>query len=239
MPNIGQRFCRCVCNVLPHLISSQLPLVPSNIGLQAHVLHMQIDPFASPGECNIHQLFVQRKPLEAIVAISSPVQTMERPPQDIADNGTTPSRKLQCANPTSTHPIMTSVWPCDLGKSGLTITNQVLLQTHLHHLQVCPSGVTILVALGQRHHGFLTTCHPPIRHPLSWCSSAPGVQERVGNEFIGHGVPGVPVTPLDFYLLPLLLHNYSFYSRYLFINLNLCLWCYMLYYFSISITNYY
>ncbi len=45
--------------------------------------------------------------------------------------------------------------------------------------------------------GFVTTCPPSIRPPLPWCSSAPGVQERVRNEFIGHVVPGVPVTPLD------------------------------------------
>ena len=45
--------------------------------------------------------------------------------------------------------------------------------------------------------GFVTTCSPPIHPPLSWCSSAPGVQERVRREIIEHAVPGVPVTPLD------------------------------------------
>ena len=44
--------------------------------------------------------------------------------------------------------------------------------------------------------GFVTPCSPSIHPPLPWCSSAPGVQERVRNEFIEHVVPGVPVTPL-------------------------------------------
>ena len=47
--------------------------------------------------------------------------------------------------------------------------------------------------------GFVTTCSPSIHPPLSWCSSAPGVQERVRKEIIEHAVPGVPVTPLDSY----------------------------------------
>ena len=45
-------------------------------------------------------------------------------------------------------------------------------------------------------YGFVTTCPPPIHPPLSRCSSAPGVQERVRNGFPEHVVPGVPVTPL-------------------------------------------
>ena len=45
--------------------------------------------------------------------------------------------------------------------------------------------------------GFVTTCSPSIHPSLSWCSSAPGVQERVRNELIEHEVPGVPVTPLE------------------------------------------
>ena len=49
----------------------------------------------------------------------------------------------------------------------------------------------------RRQFGFATTCPPSIRPPLPWCSSAPGVQERVRNEFIRHVVPGVPVTPVD------------------------------------------
>ena len=44
--------------------------------------------------------------------------------------------------------------------------------------------------------GFVTSCSPSIHPPLPWCSSAPGAQERVRNEFIEHVVPGVPVTPL-------------------------------------------
>ena len=48
-------------------------------------------------------------------------------------------------------------------------------------------------------YGFVTTCSPSLHPPLSWCSSAPGVQERVRKEIIEHEVQQVPVTPLDFY----------------------------------------
>ena len=48
-------------------------------------------------------------------------------------------------------------------------------------------------------NGFVTTCPPPIRPPLSWRSSAPGVQERVRHGFTGHVAPGVPATPLDLF----------------------------------------
>ena len=47
--------------------------------------------------------------------------------------------------------------------------------------------------------GFVTTCSPSIHLPLPWCSSAPGVQERVRKEFIEHVVPGVAVTPLEIF----------------------------------------
>ena len=48
-----------------------------------------------------------------------------------------------------------------------------------------------------RSYGFVTTCSPSIHPPLSWCSSAPGVQERVQKEIIEHEAPGVPLTPRD------------------------------------------
>ena len=45
-------------------------------------------------------------------------------------------------------------------------------------------------------YGFVTTCPPLCHPPLSRCSSAPGVQERVRNGFLERVAPGLPITPL-------------------------------------------
>ena len=75
------------------------------------------------------------------------------------------------------------------------LTGGILAFWQVCGLSDCASAMNVSYHFVWEPHGHLH--HIPdrrFRHQMfsPWCSSAPGVQERVKNEFIEHVVPGVP-----------------------------------------------